>query len=128
MCNIQELPLPTKAQLPPGHRQDWGTQKSLNRLRRKVGRCKTNMKKWVYTDDDDIKSDCGTSPQSMPHLLRCPALEEQCCIEDMMATNERVVRCTQSWPNIRSRDSKQDIKKGKCVSHAGPIQSHCIVL
>ena len=35
-----------------------------------------------------------------PCLLRCLALEEQCCLEDLMAANEKAVRCAQSWPNI----------------------------
>ena len=94
-----KLPLPTKEQLPPGHKQDWKTWKSLNRLRTGMGRCKVNMKKWGYTDDDNINCDCGTS-QTMQHLLQCPNLEEQCSQEDLVAANETALRCAKSWPNI----------------------------
>ena len=93
-----KLPLPTKEQLPLGQHQDWGTWKSLNRLRTGVGRCKANLRKWGYTQDDNISCDCGM-PQTMGHLLQCPN-REHCNQDDLMAANERAVLCAKSWPNI----------------------------
>ena len=60
----------------------------------------TNMKKWGYTDDDNVYCDCGKSPKSMQHLLRCPTLGEQCCREDLMAADQKVVSCAQTWQNV----------------------------
>ena len=43
-------------------------------------------------------------PKSTPHLLQYPSLEEQCCLEDMMEANEKVVRYTRSWQTkLKSR-------------------------
>ncbi|XP_030847026.1 uncharacterized protein LOC115926449 [Strongylocentrotus purpuratus] len=96
----EKLPIPTKEQLPPGHRCDWKTWKSLNRLRTGVGRCKYNMNKWGYTDDTDTNCECGTSVQSMSHLLRCPLLIDQCCLEDLVAANEKALQCAKAWQSI----------------------------
>ena len=94
-----KLPLPTKEQLPPGHKQDRKTCKSLNRLRTEMGRCKVNMEKWGYTDDDNTNCDCGAA-KTMQHLLQCPNLEEQCSQQYLMASNEKALRCAKSWRNI----------------------------
>eukprot|EP00057_Strongylocentrotus_purpuratus_P005102 XP_003730216.1 PREDICTED: RNA-directed DNA polymerase from mobile element jockey-like [Strongylocentrotus purpuratus] len=96
----EKLSIPTKEQLPPGHRCDWNTWKSLNRLRTGVGRCKYNMNKWGYTDDTDTNCECGTSVQSMSHLLRCPLLIDQCCLEDLVAANEKALQCPKAWQSI----------------------------
>ena len=38
------------------------------------------------------------------HLLWCPALEEQCCLKDLMAAKEKAVRWVQSWSeHLKSR-------------------------
>ena len=42
------------------------------------------------TDDDDIKCHWCVLPDYMPHLLGCPALEEQCCQEDQGWISQRV--------------------------------------
>ena len=94
-----KLSLPTKEKLPPGGMQDRKTWKSLNRLRTEMGRCRVNMGKWGYTENDNLNCDCG-APQTMQHLLQCPNLEEQCSQEDLMAANEKALRCAKFWPNI----------------------------
>ena len=94
-----KLPLPTKEKLPPGHKQDRVTWKSLNRLRSEMGCCKANLRKWGYTDDDNMDCSCGT-PQTMQHLLQCQDLGERCSQDDMMAANERALRCAKFWPKI----------------------------
>ena len=94
-----KLPLPTKEQLPLGYNQDWRMCKSLNRLRTGMGRSKVNMRKWGYTEDENVNTDCGT-PQTMGHLLQCPNLREHCNQEDLMAANDRALQCAKSWPNI----------------------------
>ena len=94
-----KLSLPTKEQLPPGHKQDRLTWKSLNRLRTGMGRCKVNMRKWGYTENDNVNCDCGT-PQTMQHLPQCPNLKEHCSQDDLMAANEKALKCAKFWPNI----------------------------
>ncbi|KAG5891650.1 hypothetical protein JTB14_020068 [Gonioctena quinquepunctata] len=37
-----------KEKLPAGSDLDWGTWKTLNRLRCQMGRCKNNLLKWGY--------------------------------------------------------------------------------
>ena len=72
--HLAKLPIPTSEQLAPGHKSEWKLWKSLNRLRTGMGRSKTNMSKWGYADTADTACECGTSEQSMQHLLRCPLL------------------------------------------------------
>ena len=51
---------------------------------------KTNMSKWGYADTADTACECGTSEQTMQHLLRCPLLENECSLEDLATANENV--------------------------------------
>ena len=95
-----KLPIQTKEQLPSGHKSEWKAWKSLNRLRTGVGRCKSNMSKWGYADAADTACECGTSEQSMQHLLRCPLLDDQCCLEDLVVANEKALHCARAWPKI----------------------------
>ena len=96
--NHAKIPLPTKEQLPPGHKQDRKTWKSLNRLRAEMGRCKVNMKKWGYLENDNENCVCG-APQTMQHLIQCPNLSEPCSHEDLMAANDRTLGCVKFWHN-----------------------------
>ena len=68
--HLAKLPIPTSEQLAPGHKSEWKQWKSLNRLRTGMGRSKTNMSKWGYADTADTACECGTSEQTMQHLLR----------------------------------------------------------
>ena len=47
----------------------------LNRLRTDTGRCKANLMKWGYRMTEDVTCECGSDPQTMDHLLRCPLLD-----------------------------------------------------
>ncbi|KAG5870376.1 hypothetical protein JTB14_016143 [Gonioctena quinquepunctata] len=48
---------------------DWGTWKTLNRLRCQMGRCKNNLLKWRHAEEETCE--CGES-QTMEHLLPIP--------------------------------------------------------
>jgi hypothetical protein len=61
-----------------------------------VTRCKVNLRKWGYTDED--RCDCG-SIQTEAHLLTCPDLPETCTMEDLQVTNDKAVAVTRYWMN-----------------------------
>ena len=48
----------------------------------------------------DTVCECGTSEQTMQHLLRCPLLENECSLEDLATANEKAPHCARAWPNI----------------------------
>ena len=68
----------------------------LNRLRTRVGRCKYNMNKWGYCDDDTT-CDCTEEPQTMEHLLNCPLLPQACTTDDLLIYNDTAQRCVKQW-------------------------------
>ena len=70
--HLAKLSIPTSEQIAPGHKSEWKLWKSLNRLRTGMGRSKTNLSKWGYADTAYTACECGTSEQTMQHLLRCP--------------------------------------------------------
>ena len=70
-----------KEELPPGVDSSWEECKCLNRLRTGTGRCKISLKKWGFLKNGDATCECGTEPQFMEHLLRCPLLEHDCKAE-----------------------------------------------
>ena len=72
--------------------------KCLNRLRPGMGRCKSNMLKWKYSDADII-CDCGEQTQTMDHLLKCPMLPQECTTNDLMEYNETAKECDFQWMN-----------------------------
>ena len=98
--HIAKLPIPTSEQLAPGHKSEWKLWKSLNRLCTGMGRSKTNLSKWGYADTADTACECGTSEQTMQHLLRCPLLENECSLEYLATANEKALHCARAWPNI----------------------------
>ena len=61
-----------------------------------MGRCKSNMLKWKYSDADTT-CDCGEQTQTMGHLLKCPMLPQECTTEDLMEYNETVKVCVFQW-------------------------------
>ena len=88
-----------KEELPPGadlSRMEW---KCLNRLRSGTGRCKPTLKKWGYLDNEDVTRVCGSEPETMEHLLRCPRLGHKCDTEDLSVFNDRAKNCVQFWLN-----------------------------
>ena len=82
----------------PGSEAPWLHWKCLNRLRTGMGRCKSNMLKWEYSDADTI-CDRGEQTQTMAHLLECPMLPQECTTEDLMEYNETVKECVFQWMN-----------------------------
>lgn len=74
-------------------RSEW---RCLNRLRTGMGRCRSNMKKWKYSDDDTM-CECGESTQTMEHLLKCRLLEQECTPEDLMEYNDTAKDCVRLW-------------------------------
>ena len=69
---------------------------SLNdRLATEVGRCKKNMKKWKYTDNNYTKMRIVITP--MPHLNYGAQPEEQCCLGD-----EKAMRCVEIGKHLKS--------------------------
>ena len=110
--HLAKLPIPTSEQLAPGHKSEWKQLwKSLNRLCTGMGRSKTNMSKWGYADTADTACECGTSEQTMQHLLRCPLLENQCSLEDLATANEKALHCARAWPNIWLNSEMMDTKE-----------------
>ena len=109
--HLAKLPIPTSEQLAPGHKSEWKLWKSLNRLRTGMGRSKTNMSKWGYADTADTACECGTSEQTMQHLLRCPLLENECSLEDLATANEKALHCARAWPNIWLNSEMMDTKE-----------------
>ena len=86
-------------QLPPGADESWATWKCLNRLRTGVGRAKVTLSKWGYRPSNDTMCDCGTEPQTMEHLLRCPLGQEPCTSADLATYNDNAEKCVQHWLN-----------------------------
>ena len=62
-----------------------------------------NLSKWGYADTADTACECGTSEQTMQHLLRCPLLENECSLEDRATANEKALHCARAWPNIMTK-------------------------
>ena len=58
-----------------------------------MGRCKSNMLKWKYSDADTIIGDCGEQTQTMDQKLKCPMLHQECTTEDLMEYNEAAKEC-----------------------------------
>ena len=58
------------------------------------------INKWGYADTADTACECGTSEQTMQHLLRCRLLENECSLEDLATANEKALHCARAWPNM----------------------------
>ena len=89
------LQVPTES-LASGASSNWTEWRCLNRLRTKMGRCKHNLKKWKY-NEDDTTCECNKQDQTMEHLLECPLLPQKCSIDDLMTYNETAKDCVQQW-------------------------------
>ena len=84
--------------LPPGNDCEWTIWKSLNRLRTKMGRCKTNMVKWGYSTSPGTCG-CGEE-QTMSHLLICPNLPTAVTEHDLAVANDAALTCAKHWKNL----------------------------
>ncbi|KAL1448195.1 hypothetical protein WDU94_012261, partial [Cyamophila willieti] len=83
-----------KEEPPPGSNLPYPTWKSLNRLRSGVSRCKTNLRRWGYTED--ATCECGET-QTHAHLLTCNQLDYACTQDDLAQANERAVQTARFW-------------------------------
>ena len=63
----------------------------------KMGRCKHNLRKWKYTEEDDTTCDCKETDQTMEHLLECPLLRQTCSLDDLMVYNDVAKECVRQW-------------------------------
>ena len=73
-----KLGLEAAEALPAGSDQPWLWWSSLNRLRTRIGRANTTMRRWGYIDNtQSVNCDCGEL-QTMTHLLCCRILDEPC--------------------------------------------------
>ena len=89
------MSIQVKEELPSGADLSWPEWKCLNRLRSGTGRCRVTLKKWGYLNSDDITCVCGSEPQTMKHLLRCPLLEQACDELDLAESNDTAKDCVQ---------------------------------
>ncbi|KAJ8367020.1 hypothetical protein AAFF_G00333780 [Aldrovandia affinis] len=80
--------IPAAESLPPGD-NNWAKWKCLNRLRSGVGRSREALSRWGYLSGPTT-CDCGTEPQTMEHLLRCP----------LALYNTKAQQCTNHWLDI----------------------------
>ena len=91
------LPQTPSECLASGASGTWTEWRCLNRLRTKMGRCKHNLRKWKYTDEDDTTCDCKEADQTMEHLLECPLLRQTCSLDDLMVYNDVAKQCVRQW-------------------------------
>ena len=91
------LPQTPSECLASGASGTWTEWRCLNRLRTKMGRCKHNLRKWKYTDEDDTTCACKEADQTMEHLLECPLLRQTCSLDDLMVYNDVVKECVRQW-------------------------------
>ena len=91
------LPQTPSECLASGASGTWTEWRCLNRLRTKMGRCKHNLRKWKYTDEDDTMRDCKEADQTMEHLLECPLLRQTCSLDDLMVYNDVAKECVRQW-------------------------------
>ena len=91
------LPQTPSECLASGASGTWTEWRCLNRLRTKMGRCKHNLRKWKYTDEDDTTCDCEEADQTMEHLLECPLLRQTCSLDDLMVYNDVAKECVRQW-------------------------------
>ena len=76
----------------------------------------TNLSKWGYAHTADTACECGTSEQTMQHLLRCPLLNNECSLEDLATANEKALHCARAWPNIWLNSEMMDTKEEVIIS------------
>ena len=91
------LPQTPSECLASGASGTWTEWRCLNRLRTKMGRCKHNLRKWKYTDEDDTTCDCKEADQTMEHLLECPLLRQKCSLDNLMVYNDVAKECVRQW-------------------------------
>ena len=90
----EALPIPNEG-LPSGTtltRKDWVT---LNRARVKVGKTGDNRHRWGFTTNPECP--CGTTPQTMEHILRGCPLGPHCSDRDLREANDNALLWVRHW-------------------------------
>ncbi|KAJ8351061.1 hypothetical protein AAFF_G00157240 [Aldrovandia affinis] len=64
-----------------------------------VGRSRKALSRWGYLSGPTT-CDCGTEPQTMEHLLRCPLLGGPCTAKDLALNNTKAQQCTNHWLDV----------------------------
>ena len=85
-----------KESLASGSTLPWPEWMCLNRLRTGMGRCKHNMRKWGYSEEDTT-CECQEAEQTMKHLLECPLLRQTCSNVDLIHYYEPAKECVKQW-------------------------------
>ena len=85
-----------KESLASGSTLPWTEWMCLNRLRTGMGRCKHNMRKWGYSEEDTT-CECQEAEQTMKHLLECPLLRQTCSDVDLIHYYEPAKECVKQW-------------------------------
>ena len=85
-----------KESLASGSTLPWPEWMCLNRLRTGMGRCKHNMRKWGYSEEDTT-CECREAEQTMKHLLECPLLRQTCSNVDLIHYYEPAKECVKQW-------------------------------
>ena len=101
------LPQTPSECLASGASGTWNEWRCLNRLRTKMGRCKHNLRKWNYTDEDDTTCECKEADQTMEHLLECPLLRQTCSLDDLMVYNAVAEQCVRQWIGLEEQHDKK---------------------
>ena len=113
------LPQTPSECLASGASGTWTEWRYMNRLRTKMGRCKHNLRKWKYTDEDDTTCDCKKADQTMEHLLECPLLRQTCSLDDLMVYNDVAKECVKTMDRIGVATRQED-----CCFNTGYIITH----
>ena len=98
----------------------WTEWRCLNRLRTKMGRCKHNLRKWKYTDDDDTTYDCKEADQTMDHLLECPLLRHTCSLDDLMVYNDVAKNVSDNGLDWCSDTTRRRLVEPRTASYRTP--------
>ena len=61
-----------------------------------MGRCKSNMPRWKYSDADTI-CDWEEQTQTMDYLLKCHMLPQECTTDNLIEYNETAKECVLQW-------------------------------
>ena len=104
----------SSAQHPQSTNRSQGpARKSFGNLNsaQKSGDKRTLWQPICYADTADTACECGTSEQTMQHLLRCLLLENKCSLEDLATANEKALHCARAWPNIWLNSEMMDTKE-----------------
>ena len=72
----------------------FGTWKSLNRLRTAVTRCKSNLLRWGFAENE--LCECGAK-QDYNHLLICPNMTKTCTRDDIFSVNDEAIYVANYW-------------------------------